>query len=166
MKNKILVLTVVILGLMLNFSAIMAQELPASDDVLFSNELQAVAGDDRNVVVGRQVLFSGNASLAPDVSGVEYFWDFGDGTTARGSEVVHIYNKPGVYRATLTLFLGQAESVDEIIVSVDRDIAILITDSDVTEDGWKLLQEKASTQETLLVNIKADESSVEYVKIS
>ncbi len=54
---------------------------------------------------------SGSASLQVDFSAANegtasitaYHWDFGDGNTASGQNVSHIYNSPNTYTATLTL---------------------------------------------------------------
>lgn len=61
----------------------------------------AAAGEDMSVSVGERVTFDGRNSRDDDGSIVEYAWDFGDGTTATGALVAHVYSKPGVYSATL-----------------------------------------------------------------
>jgi glucose/arabinose dehydrogenase len=47
--------------------------------------------------------FDARASADPDGDALEYRWDFGDGTSARGANpvVTHLYALPGVRRATL-----------------------------------------------------------------
>jgi len=104
--------------------------------------------------------------LVPEEMSINHVWDFGDGTTARGIDVAHVYHKSGIYRATLTLFVGDKQATDEVIVSVDKDIALMITDSNIDDASFQSLQNIASTQETLLVNLRADNSSVEYLKVS
>ena len=47
--------------------------------------------------------FTGNSSADPDGRIVEYFWDFGDGSGAKGREVVHIYDASGTYTVRLTV---------------------------------------------------------------
>ncbi len=54
-------------------------------------------------VVYQEVLFSAARSRDPDGKIVEYIWDFGDGTTARGETVAHSYLKPGTYEVCLTV---------------------------------------------------------------
>ena len=54
----------------------------------------------------------GSSSVILDASGADslggsiarYFWDFGDNSGATGSVVDHIYDTPGVYEVTLTVF--------------------------------------------------------------
>ncbi|MFL5328627.1 MAG: NPCBM/NEW2 domain-containing protein [Gemmataceae bacterium] len=49
------------------------------------------------------VNFSGTNSSDPDGDSLIYSWDFGDGTTATGSTVNHIYTVNGTYQAVLTV---------------------------------------------------------------
>ncbi|MDN2579020.1 PKD domain-containing protein [Aquibium sp. ELW1220] len=63
----------------------------------------AEAGGDREAVTGALVRFDGSGSRDPDGSILAYRWDFGDGTTAEGLGVDHVYHVAGTYRATLTV---------------------------------------------------------------
>ncbi|QTV80408.1 PKD domain-containing protein [Microbacterium sp. NIBRBAC000506063] len=45
----------------------------------------------------------GCVDLAPSISGLEYTWDFGDGTTGEGPDPDHVYTAPGHYDATVTV---------------------------------------------------------------
>ncbi len=58
---------------------------------------------DRGAAIGESVAFTGKTSEDPDGSILLYAWDFGDGTTAMGRDVVHSYERPGTYAAILTL---------------------------------------------------------------
>ena len=49
------------------------------------------------------VSFDGTASSNPDGSFLDYFWNFGDGTTGTGFLVTHTYASPGAYTVTLTV---------------------------------------------------------------
>lgn len=46
---------------------------------------------------------SAAGSLDPDGTVVDYLWDFGDGTLARGPQATHRYAEPGKYRVTLVI---------------------------------------------------------------
>ena len=63
----------------------------------------AVAGDDRRVSVGQEIVLEGGRSY--DVGGeiVEHLWDLGDGTTLTGPSGRHAYGAPGTYDVTLTV---------------------------------------------------------------
>lgn len=50
-----------------------------------------------------EISFNASASRDSDGVIVSYTWDFGDGTSESGIEVVHTYNAPGVYQVTLTI---------------------------------------------------------------
>ncbi|MCD6461262.1 MAG: PQQ-binding-like beta-propeller repeat protein [Thermoplasmata archaeon] len=56
-----------------------------------------------DVVAGSEVFF--NASNSTDASGplLSVAWDFGDGTTAHGLVVSHVYSEPGEYNVTLEM---------------------------------------------------------------
>jgi PKD repeat protein len=46
-------------------------------------------------------------------------WDFGDGVTATGSEVLHSYAQPGVYRVTLTVANEAGASSATVLLTVE-----------------------------------------------
>ena len=60
----------------------------------------ADAGDNLVCCVGKDNIFDGSRSTG---SGLDYFWDFGDGSKAEGMKVNHVYEKPGNYRVVLTV---------------------------------------------------------------
>ncbi|HSU16134.1 MAG TPA: PKD domain-containing protein [Longimicrobium sp.] len=55
---------------------------------------------------GRPLLFYSTGSYDPDGDQVSYSWNFGDGTTGDGYEVVHTYADNGTYTVTLTVSDG------------------------------------------------------------
>ena len=93
----------------------------ASDTALVSvanRSLVANAGPDQTASVGSAVTFSGSGS---DLGGtvVSYSWDFGDGTSATGATVSHIYTAPGSYTATLTVMDDRgARGTDSALVTI------------------------------------------------
>lgn len=58
------------------------------------------------VEVGKRLILDATRSTLPQGLTPSYVWDFGDGKQDTGEEVVHIYDKPGKYTATLTTKLG------------------------------------------------------------
>ncbi|QDZ01167.2 PKD domain-containing protein [Nitratireductor mangrovi] len=63
----------------------------------------AEGGGEREVLVGEVAAFDASGSRDPDGSLLSFRWDFGDGTTAAGIQVDHVYRTAGTYRATLTV---------------------------------------------------------------
>ena len=54
-------------------------------------------------VIGGVVAFNASESYDPDGNISEYLWDFGDGTTAYGKIVEHVFNSSGMYTVALTV---------------------------------------------------------------
>lgn len=68
----------------------------------------AVAGEDIGLCLMNQaaeyaVTFDGSKSYDPDREGLNYAWDFGDGSKAEGAKVTHVYKDAGEYTARLTV---------------------------------------------------------------
>ncbi len=137
------------------------------EDLIQEPKLKAVAGKDRNIVVNRKIVFSAIGSVTENVSKVEYNWDFGDGYKGQGEEVTHVYNNSGVYRVKLNMKAdseaGQLKNSDEIIVNVDKDIFVLISDNEVSEEELKTISDMASSQGILVADIKEAEDSAGYI---
>lgn len=69
----------------------------------------------------------------PDVI---FQWQFGDGNTEAGDEVVHRYNQAGLYEVTLTVKAGDVESSTTKEIFIAEQTVLLITDK--TEDTEKI----------------------------
>ncbi len=54
-------------------------------------------------VVGDWILFDASASFDPDGRLVDFIWEFGDGTSTRGTRVGHAYEEVGLYSVRLTI---------------------------------------------------------------
>ncbi|MBN1896033.1 PKD domain-containing protein, partial [bacterium] len=67
------------------------------------------AGGDR-LVNSSEVVFDARNSRDEDDPIIDYIWDFGDGRTARGPDLRHVYALPGTYRSTLTVRDGSGTS--------------------------------------------------------
>jgi PKD repeat protein len=64
---------------------------------------RAEAGPDRIVCPGEPVAFDASMSVDWDGTLVQQRWDFGDGTTADGQQVVHSFEQPGIYEVRLAV---------------------------------------------------------------
>jgi PKD repeat protein len=66
------------------------------------------------------ITFDASDSYDPDGTIVEYLWDFGDGTAARGVRVEHVFPQRFEYRVTLTIIDDDAaenKSVRTVVVA-------------------------------------------------
>jgi len=131
-------------------------------------KLVAEVGPDRNVVVGRQVVFSASASQLPaNVKKINYAWSFGDGNYQSGVEVIHIYDNMGDYRVKL-LITAEVDgrnilAEDELNVSVNKNVFVLIADESVPIEQIAVWQESARSQKTALVVIKTENKDLDLV---
>jgi len=85
--------------------------------VVASSTLQADAGEPVHATEGVAATLDGDAS-SPSEAIVGYGWEFGDGTSASGAIVSHVYAHAGVYTATLHVSDGKSSSTDTTVVSV------------------------------------------------
>ncbi|PVX25129.1 MAG: hypothetical protein CW691_05535 [Candidatus Bathyarchaeum sp.] len=53
--------------------------------------------------INETVVFDASASIDPDGSITDYFWDFGDGTTGTGQTAAHSYDSNSSYTVVLTV---------------------------------------------------------------
>lgn len=164
MKRIFTLIALTVLSAFLVFSPVLAQDITAEEEIP-QVSLTAVSGGDRNVVVGRQVLFSAASSSVPEDAEIEYIWNFGDGNRAQGLEVIHTYKNPGIFRGSLTLQdkLSDDQSIDDFIVSVDKDLIILISDFSISNEQIQELQNRASTQGILIINIKNETKDLDII---
>ena len=54
-------------------------------------------------IPGESILFDASSSLDPDGQIVDFIWDFGDGTSQRGTRLSHSYDQLGLYEVELTV---------------------------------------------------------------
>lgn len=67
---------------------------------------------------GEAIAFRERATVDIQRRVVSWSWDFGDGHTGDGPEVVHVYGRPGRYLVTLTVTdsAGDADTVSQVVV--------------------------------------------------
>ncbi|MDO8669724.1 MAG: lamin tail domain-containing protein [Candidatus Buchananbacteria bacterium] len=81
----------------------------------------AAAGDDQDILLGKEALFDGSGSSDSDGTISNYNWDFGDSVTASGVSALHAYNSVGLFTVVLIVTDNQgATSSDNLIVSVSE----------------------------------------------
>ena len=86
-------------------------------------DLYANAGADRTVIAGADVEFDASAydknQQTLDATTVRFSWNFGDGTTAEGTAVLHHFTYPGRYDVVLTIAQNKEAVADDVIVTVE-----------------------------------------------
>lgn len=73
---------------------IQVENMPPIASCRFSNDAP---------IPGESVLFDASSSFDSDGQLIDFIWDFGDGTTQRGTRVSHVYNELGLYEVQLTV---------------------------------------------------------------
>jgi hypothetical protein len=96
-----------------------------------NNPPAANAGGPYSGVVGKSIKFDGSKSYDSDGDELDFYWEFGDGSTGAGEIPPHTYNKAGEFTVTLTVTDSQG--------ATDADTArVVITDDDAEEDEGDL----------------------------
>jgi len=87
----------------------------------------AVAGQDISMCLKSldddyTVVLNGSSSRDADGDDLKYMWDLGDGNTAEGSKVTHVYKTGGTYKVTLTVDDGSGLSCSRSTDSLKIDL--------------------------------------------
>ncbi|MGH9779841.1 MAG: PKD domain-containing protein [Candidatus Acidiferrales bacterium] len=97
----------------------------------FTNPV-ADAGPDITLIVGESATFDGTSSFDVDGSIASFDWDFGDGGTANGAIVTHVYATAGEFTATLTVTDDEGDSdADTTSVTVRTPAQAILSLSDL-----------------------------------
>ncbi len=99
-------------------------------------QIFADAGGDRNVVVGADTLFEGESLglKMQQLDNARYTWNFGNGETKEGQNVLYYYGYPGEYVVTLSISSGQYSASDRIIVNAyPAELAVSKVQEDFVE---------------------------------
>ncbi len=78
----------------------------------------AEAGPDQQGTIGQELQFDASQSYDPDGDKLTFYWDFGDGTTAKGKKVSHTYQDANVYLVVLTVDDGTETETDSLTVQI------------------------------------------------
>jgi len=115
----------------------------------------ADAGEDKFAGTDEIVIFDGSKSFDPDGSIVSYEWNFGDGETASGVEVRHLYRSGGIYPVTLKVTDDTAvknnRAEDKLRVTVNNPPNAVIRMEKKSEDKKEKKPEKNQTGKAFAV---------------
>jgi len=82
-----------------------------------------------------KINFDGGKSYDPDGNALSYEWGFGDGQTASGKSVSHVFSKPGIYTVSLTVNDGRnsdcSVNTDAVMVRLNQQ-PIAYSGKDIT----------------------------------
>ena len=125
-------------------------------------QIKAYAGEDKNVITGAEVKFSGLALGLKDepIDNAGFIWTFGDGDFKEGRVVNHIYQFPGNYLAVLDISSGQYSASDRVAVKVNK-AELLISEIKPGEAGWIEIQNK-SREELDISGLKIKQASQSF----
>jgi len=107
-------------------------------------QIFANAGTDRNVIVGADSLFEGESLglQKKPLEGARYIWNFGNGETKEGQNVLHYYQYPGEYIVMLNVSSGQYSASDRIVVNAySAELVLSKVENDFVEIHNKSNQE-------------------------
>ncbi|OGZ96352.1 MAG: hypothetical protein A3I44_06025 [Candidatus Sungbacteria bacterium RIFCSPLOWO2_02_FULL_51_17] len=86
---------------------------------LSETRIRAFAGDDRTVLAGAVVEFLGSATVSgKSANGLNFSWNFGDGSTGKGRAISHTYFFPGTYSAQVNVVSDEDSVTDYLMVTV------------------------------------------------
>lgn len=109
---------------------------PPASNFPTEQQIFASAGGDRNVIVGADSMFEGEALglQKQPLDGARYVWNFGNGETKEGQNVLHYYEYPGEYVVMLSVSSGQYSATDRIVVeAIASELVLSKVESDFVE---------------------------------
>ncbi len=126
--------------------------------------LESVIYTDSAIEVKKSTIFDASKSFIPNPDQeLSYRWDFGDGNSNEGIEVLHAYKEPGRYNIKLIVEDEENTSETNLEVFVYRKLVAVITDQDEAQDRIKIIQDFAEKQGVFLNIIESFGSSTEFI---
>ncbi len=128
------------------------------------NYLQAVINKENAVETNKSTLFDAGNSFIPNPDQEQsYFWDFGDGNSDEGIEVLHMYKEPGDYTITLTIKDGENESIATKNIYSYRKIILLLSDNIAIKERLEVIKQYAKQEGVYIQVIESFGSSTEFI---
>ena len=95
----------------------------------------ADAGPDYITTPGQEILFDASESFDMDGNINLYLWDFGDKQNMTGESVSHVYDRPGIYTVTLTVF----DNTNHNNAYNTDDTQVFVNDPPIADAGFDIL---------------------------
>lgn len=126
--------------------------------------VQAVINGDNKVELGNAIDLSAKDSFLETTNQkVEYEWDLGDGDTAKGINISHSYDQPGIYEVNLKIKNGQnTEEVSKEIFVYLKQI-LIISDSKSLEKKLNFIEEYSSNEFVYINLIDSFNSATDFI---
>ena len=120
---------------------------------LIHSPTATISASQTSARVGETLDFDGSGSVDNDGSIASYAWDTGDGQTASGAQVSHVWTNPGAYTVTLTVTDDQgataSATVSVTVAGVDSAppvVSLAAVDFTGTVDDPVIASVQAGTQ--------------------
>lgn len=129
-----------------------------------TNYIQAVISTEEAVEMEKSTIFDASQSFIsnPDAT-LNYRWEFGDGNSNEGIEVLHSYKKPGKYSVKLTISDKDQQSETTMDVFVYRKAILLITDQTEAEERIADIKIYAEKKGVYIRIIESFGSATEFI---
>ncbi|MBI4836542.1 MAG: PKD domain-containing protein [Candidatus Abawacabacteria bacterium] len=89
----------------------------------------AIIDSSDTVELNKNILFDASRSQIRVSNTSEFLWDFGDKSGGSGKEIIHTYNKPGIYTVQLTVNNGDQDLVAKKNIFVYERSQTILVDS-------------------------------------
>ena len=111
--------------------------------ILINESPVAVAEAETKAKVNSTINFDGLKSYDNDGAIINCKWNFGDGNSAEGVMVKHVYDKKGKYKVTLEVKdnsnLSNNSAKDETTIEVFEEVKISISSDDIVCPGQEII---------------------------
>jgi len=129
------------------------------------DELRPIISSNDVVQLNKNIIFDASPSFILDNgSPAVYEWDFGDESgNFYNEEVVHMYDKPGKYRVSLTVRQAREEATITRDIFVYEKLLILLTDVTEKRENIENLRADAAEQGTFVFLIESFDSTTAFI---
>jgi hypothetical protein len=135
-----------------------------------SEKIYVSAGENRIGLAGGDIIFEGKAITGDKKSApnTNFFWSFGDGETAEGKRVMHVYKYPGEYTVVLEGYSNGYKNNNRIYIKVlNPDLKIKLKEIKNGEINEKVVEMSNASKNEIDIGgyvVKTSGGEFEYTK--